>query len=217
LETQHQLDLFYINASFHRSRRFTPIIILLITNRKQRSLTPYSKIEEPIRGRHRFANKLGTVTSPRAPKFCCPPITDETKRGSLEARSGYRITTRGVFRGERRTKTETEQEQSNAGEFPQTLTPSASIDITHNLELEMQLSLSLAQHFLFNTLFVLQIEPISHAFLSFFSRCTMPDCLNISFSIYEFNYLHRNLTLPPIEELNSTTDFDSNVVVDRCQ
>jgi hypothetical protein len=36
--------------------------------------------------------------SSRAPKFCCPPNTRETKRESCEARSGYRITCpRGIW------------------------------------------------------------------------------------------------------------------------
>jgi hypothetical protein len=50
-------------------------------------------------------------------------------------------------------------------------------------------------------------------FGAFVSRCATLDRSNISFSLYKFNYLHQNLTLPPIEGLNSTTDFDSNIVV----
>jgi hypothetical protein len=54
------------------SHQFIRVITLLsvlhqITNRKRRNpLTP-SKLEEPIGGRHRFASKLRTVTSPRTP------------------------------------------------------------------------------------------------------------------------------------------------------
>jgi hypothetical protein len=63
-----------------------------------------------------------------------------------------------------------------------------------HLNLNIQLSLSLAQQFLFKTFRASKIQPILHAFLSFFSRCTTLKRLNISFSIYEFYYLHRNLT-----------------------
>jgi hypothetical protein len=92
-------------------------------------------------------------------------------------------------------KTETEQEQLNGGEFPKTLTLSAGINITHTLELEIQLSLSLAQHFLFETHRAsTHINPYRTRFFLSFSRCTTLNRLNISFSFYVFNYLHRNLT-----------------------
>jgi hypothetical protein len=110
-------------------------------------------------------------------------------------------------------KTGTEREQSNGGEFPKTLMPSASINITHTLEHKMQLSLSLA--FSLRPFFVLQIKPISHAFLSFFSRCTMLDCLNISFSIHEFNYLHRNLTSIICEYLYMNSMQNSPYLLDN--
>ncbi len=41
---------------------------------------------------------------------------------------------------------------------------------------------------------MLQIEP-NIVRISFFSRCTTLNCSNISFSIYQFNYLHQNLTV----------------------
>jgi hypothetical protein len=89
---------------------------------------------------------------------------------------------RGVFGGDRRTKTEPEREQSNGGEFLKTLTPSASMDITHTLELEIQLSLSLAQHFLFETFSCFKLDLYRTRFFLSFSRCTMLDHFNISFS-----------------------------------
>ncbi len=101
----------------------------------------------------------------------------------------------GVFGGERRTKTETEREQSNAGEFSNMLTPSASVHRYHACTYSnIQLSLSLAQQFLFETFLCFKLNPVSHAFLSFFSGCTTLDRWNISFSLYEFNYLYGNLT-----------------------
>ncbi len=71
----------------------------------------------------------------------------------------------------------------------------AYIDITHALNSNIQLSRSLAQQFLFETFRAPKFNPVSHTFLSFFSRCAMLERLNISFFIYEFNFLHRNLTL----------------------
>jgi hypothetical protein len=193
LEIWHQLDLLYINASFHRLRRFTPIIILLITNRKRRSLTPYSKIEEPIRGRHRFENKLGTVTSPRAPKFCCPLITREQRgsRGKPEVATvsppeGYS----GVNGLRRQRENESNQTLGNSPRCWRRAWASISrIPLNSNIN---SLCLSL-NTFSLRPFFVLQIKPILHAFLSFLSRCTTLDCWNISFSIYEFYYSHRNL------------------------
>jgi hypothetical protein len=101
---------------------------------------------------------------------------------------------RGVVGGDRRVRTRTEREQSNAGEFPKTLTPSASVHPYHayrSLNSNIQLSWSLAQQFLFETFSCFKLKPISHAFLSFFSCCTT---LEYFFSIFKFNYLHRNLT-----------------------
>jgi hypothetical protein len=67
----------------------------------------------------------------------------------------------------------------------------AYIDITRALNSNIQLSLSLAQHFLFETSSCFKLNPVSHAFLPFFSRCTTPEYF---FLFFAFNYLHRNLT-----------------------
>jgi hypothetical protein len=45
------------------------------------------------------------------------------------------------------------------------------------------------------------------------SRILLLDRLFTILFCFYFTILHRNLTLPPIEELNSTTDFDSSIVV----
>jgi hypothetical protein len=87
----------------------------------------------------------------------------------------------GVFGGERRTKTGTEREQSNGGEFPKTLTPSSSIDITRTLELE-HTTLSISRSTLsLRDPSCFKLNPVTHAFLSFFSQCTTLDRSNISF------------------------------------
>jgi hypothetical protein len=101
----------------------------------------------------------------------------------------------GGIRGERRTKTGTEREQLNGGEFPKTLTPSASIDIKHTLELEhTTLSISLSTLSLRDPS-GFKLNPVTHAFLSFFFFLYNARSFEYFFSIYEFNYLHRNLTV----------------------
>jgi hypothetical protein len=112
---------------------FTPIIRYFTKNNgieNEEILTP-SKLEEPIRGRHRFASKLGTVTSPQTPNSAVHRSRVRQRESREEPEVATVSLARGVFGGDRRTKTETEQEQSNGGEFPKMLTPSASIDITH--------------------------------------------------------------------------------------
>jgi hypothetical protein len=160
--------IFQSSFYFHHSYPY-----LLITNRKRRSLTPYSTKKSLYR-EHCFASWFGTMASSQAPKFCCPLSMRETKRESQEARGGYRITSpRGNLgvtgiRGQR-------QKESNRtlGNSPRRWRRTGPyIDITHTLELEhTTLSISRSTVSLWE-LFVLQIKPISHAFLSFLSRCT---------------------------------------------
>ncbi len=73
-----------------------------------------------MRGRHRFASKLGTVTSPQTPNSA----VHRTRVKQRESRGKPKVATVslacGVFGGDRRTKTETEREQSDGGEFPKT-------------------------------------------------------------------------------------------------
>ncbi len=172
-------------------------MILLITNRKRRSLTPYSKklwraytvniASRADLGQWQFTSAKILLSTDHA--WNKEGVAGTQKWLPYHLPEGYS----GVTGVQRQRQNESNWTLGNSPRA-KTLTPSASINITHTLELKMQLSLSLAQHFLFETLFVLQIKPISHAFLSFFSCCTTLDCSNISFSIYEFNYLHRNLT-----------------------
>jgi hypothetical protein len=104
----------------------------------------------------------------------------------------------GVFRGEQRGRIETEREQLNAREFPKTLTPltpCASIHrCTHALELvHTTLSISCSTVSLWDLL-CFQIWTHTHAFLSFFPRCTtLIRSINL-FLFTNFYYLHQNLT-----------------------
>ncbi len=110
-------------------------LFLLITNRKQRSFNPLLKTRRAYTWTSSLREQTRDSDQSTSAKFCRPLIMRETKRESLEARSGYGITAQGVFGDERRTKTETEREQSNAGEFPKTLTPSKH-RIMHTLNLK---------------------------------------------------------------------------------
>jgi hypothetical protein len=144
-------------SSFHF---ITPIRILLINNRKRRSLTPYySKLRRAYTVNIALRADLGQWQFWSA-KFCCPLNARETKRESREAKSGYRISlARGVIGGERRTRIGKEREQSNPGDFPKTLTPSVSVHrFTHALDSNIQLSPSLAQQFLFQTFSCFKIQ-----------------------------------------------------------
>ncbi len=148
----HQLDLLHQMHHFIiRVISLLPFVTLQNNKIENEEILTLSKPEEPIRGRHRFASKLRTLTSPWTPNSAVhrSRVKQRESRGKPEVATVSLA--RGVFRGARHTKTETEREQSNGGEFPKTLTPSASIDITHTLELEHKLSRSLAQHFLFET------------------------------------------------------------------
>jgi hypothetical protein len=81
---------------------------------------------------------------------------------------------------------------------------------------------SLLQLFLFENLNLKRLvamgENIGRCYVTTFTvtltnRSRIPFLDGLYNSLTLLYYLHRNLTLPPIEELNSTTDFDSNIVV----
>jgi hypothetical protein len=119
------------NLSNHHFIFVTPIRILLITNRKWRSLTPYSKLRRAYTvniasqadtGQWKFHKRQNSVVHRTRVKQRKRPVKPEVATVSLA---------RVVFGGDRRMKTETEWEQSNAGEFPKTLTPSASVHQYH--------------------------------------------------------------------------------------
>jgi hypothetical protein len=104
---------------------------------------------------------------------------------------------RGVFGGDRRARTETEREQLNAGEFPMTLTPSASVHQYHvypwtrtynSLYLSLN-TFSSRPFYLFSSEYSFMTKYCK--FLLFFTTLNRS---KIPFSLYEFNYLHRNLT-----------------------
>ncbi len=121
--------------------------------------------------------------SSRAPKFCCPPNACETKRELREARSGYRITCPRGIRGwpayEDRDKTRAIERWGN----PQDVDAERECTSISRMHLTQTYnSLSLAQHFLFETFSCFKLNPILHAFLSFFSRCTTLE--------YFFLFLH---------------------------
>ncbi len=131
-------------------------------------------------------------------------------RESREARSGYRIT---CPRGIRGWPVYEDRDRTRAIErwgIPQ------DVDAKRTSISHIQLSPSLAHYFLFETFSTLKLKPLSHAFLSFFSPCTIsfvPQApfwkqistwLNITkFFFYKFTSksdkyfftnLHRNLT-----------------------
>jgi hypothetical protein len=190
MSTCHQ----FFRSSFHF---ITPIRTLLITNRKRRSLAPYSELRIAYlwTSLHELIRDNG---SSRVPKNCSPPNARETKRESREARSGYRITRPRGIRSDRRARTETEREQSNAGEFPtMLLTPSASVRRYHaypwtrtynSIYLSLN-TFSSGPFYSFSSEYSFMTK--YRKFLSFFTKL---NCSNISFSLYKFNYLHRILT-----------------------
>ncbi len=154
-------------------------VFLLITNRKRRSLTPYST-KKNLYGEHRFASWFGTMASFRAPNLLSTEHAWNKEGVAWSQRwlpyhlpEGYLGVT-GVG-GPR-------QNESNRtlGNSPRRWRRArAYINITHILELEhTTLSISRSTVSL-QDLFVLKINPISHAFLSFFSRCTMLKRSNI--------------------------------------
>ncbi len=108
--------------------------------------------------------------------------------------------TQGVFGGDWRTKTETEREQSNAGEFPQ----DGDAEHEHTLISRIPLNSNInSLYLLLNTFSLRPFYSFSseysfmtkyRKFLSFF---TTLDRSKIHFSLYEFNYLHQNLTHNP--------------------
>jgi hypothetical protein len=88
-------------------------------------------------------------------------------RESREARSGYRIT---CPRGIRGWPVYEDRDRTRAIErwgIPQ------DVDAKRTSISHIQLSPSLAHYFLFETFSTLKLKPLSHAFLSFFSRCTI--------------------------------------------
>jgi hypothetical protein len=138
-----------------------------ITNRKQRSLTPYSKLEESIRWTS-LRKLIWDNGSSRASKFCCPPNMRETKRESREARSGYRITCpRGIW-GWRAYEDRDRTRAIERWGIPQ------DVDAERTSISRLQLSLSLAQYFLFETFFTLKLKPLLHAFLSSCTTSSVP-------------------------------------------
>jgi hypothetical protein len=178
-----------ISSSNHHFIFITPIQILLITNRKQRSLTPYSKLRRAYTWTS-LRELIRDNGSSQAPKFCCPPNARETKRESHEARSGYRITCpRGIwgwpaYEDRDRTRAikcwgipqdvEAERERTLISRMP--------------LNSNIQLSLSLAQHFLFETLFTRSLENI-HSWPNIANFCLSLQRLIVRiflFSLYKF-------------------------------
>ncbi len=131
-------------------------------------------------------------------KICSPPNTRETKRESLDARSGYRITSpRGIW-GWPAYKDRDRMRATERWGIPQEVDAErerTSISRTP-LNSNIQLSLSLAQDFLFETLFYSFLSKYSFMtkYRKFLSICTTLDWSKIPFSLYEFYYLHRNLT-----------------------
>jgi hypothetical protein len=167
LEIWHQLDPF---TSMHRFiLRVVSLLSLFtkITNRKQRSLTPYSKLEESIRCTSLRELIQDNGSSP-APKFCCPPNMRETKRESREARIGYRITCPRGIRGWTAYKDRDRTRAIKCWGIPQ------DVDAKRTSISRLQLSLSLAQYFLFETIFTLKLKSLSHAFLSFCTTSFIP-------------------------------------------
>ncbi len=142
------------NLSNHHFIFITPIHILPITNRKQRSLTPYSTLRRAYTWTS-LRELIRDNGSSRAPKFRCPPNARETKRELREARCGYRITRPRGIRGWPAYKDRDRKRAIERWGIPQDVdakrerTSISRIPLNSNI----QLSLSLAQHFLFETLF----------------------------------------------------------------
>jgi hypothetical protein len=142
-----------INSSNHHFIFITPIQIILMTNRKQRSSTPYSKLRRAYTWTS-LRELIRDNGSSRAPKFCCPPNARETKRESREARSGYRIT---CPRGIRGWPAYEDRDRTRAIErwgIPQDVDAKQERTSISRIPLNVNInSLSLAQHFLLETLF----------------------------------------------------------------
>ncbi len=119
-------------------------------------------------------------------KFCCPPNARDTKRESPEARSGYHITyPRGIWGWlayEDRDRTRAIEPR----EIPQDVNAErkcTSISRMHLTRTYNSLYLSL-NSFLFKTFSCFKFNPVSHAFISFFSRCTTLEYSDISFYLF---------------------------------
>jgi hypothetical protein len=168
-----------------------------ITNRKRRSLTPYTETKKSL-----YVDIASQADSGRW-QFTSPKILQSTERAwnkegvpwsqkwlPYHLPEGYT----GVTGVQRQRQSEINQTLGNSPR--RWRRARAYINITHTLEREHKLSLSRAQHFLLETLFY----PLSseYAFMTkyckFLSLCTMLDRSNTFFSLYKFNYLHRNLT-----------------------
>jgi hypothetical protein len=109
--------------------------------------------------------------SSRASKFCCPLNARETKGESREARGGFRITCPRGIRGVTGVQRQRQNESNwTLGNSPR-LTPSVHWYHAYPWT-QTYNSLYLSLNTFSLRPLVLQIKPILHAFLSFFSRCT---------------------------------------------
>ncbi len=148
----------------------TPIRMLLIMNRIQRSLTPYSKLRRAY-SEHCFASWFGTMPSSRAPNSAVHRTRVKQRGSRVKPEVATVSLAWGAFGGgDGRARIKTEQEQLNPGDSPRRWRRAqAYIDIMHALELKYTtLSISCSTVFLQGFL-RFKFKPILHAFLSFFT------------------------------------------------
>ncbi len=125
---------------------------------------------------------FGTMASSQAPNSAVHRTRVKQRGSGVKPEVTTVSLAQGVFGGERRARIGQNKSNWTPGNSPRRWRRAqAYIDIMHALNSNIQLSPSLAQQFLFQTFCASKFKPISHAFLSFFSRCTMLKGSNISF------------------------------------
>jgi hypothetical protein len=191
-------------STYHHFIFITPIRILLITNRKRRSLTLYSKLRRAYTWTS-LRELIRDNGSSQAPKFCCPPNARETKRESREARSGYRITCPRGIRGWPAYKDRDRTRAVKRWGIPQDVDAERERTLISRMPLNSNI----------NSLYLLLNTFSSRPFLPVLERIFIYDQISqISFFLYNaqlfeyffffstnFNYLHQNLTLPVLERI----------------
>ncbi len=163
-------------------------------NRKRRSLTPYST-KKSLYGEHRFVSWFGTMASSRPPNSAVPRTRMKQKGSRMKPEVATVSLARGVFGGDRRARIQTGGEQSNPGEFPKMLTPCASVHWYHTRTWTWTYnSLDLLLNSFSSRPFALQIQTdIARISFFLFSQYNT-QMFEYFFFIYEFYYLHQNLT-----------------------
>jgi hypothetical protein len=190
------------SQSFKYHHFITPLCTLQITNRKQRSLTPYSTNKSLYVG-HRFASWFGTMASSRSPNSGVHRTRVKQRESRVKPEVATVSLARGVFGGKWRARidrTNSPRRWRRAQSY---------IDITHALELvHTTLSISSSTVSLWDLFVLPNYNP--YACISFFLAV---QCLIILFLFTNLYYLHQNLKaiiLPLFFKVNCTNKICFN-------